>query len=65
MKLTPRELEICKYIAEGKKNCEIAKILFLSEHTIKTHVSTIIANLGAVNRTQVAYILGRENIIKI
>lgn len=63
MKLTPREMEICKYLAEGKKNVEIARILYLSEHTIKSHVSDIIAHLGAVNRTQVAYILGKENII--
>lgn len=65
MRLSEREMEICKYIAEGKKNVEIAKILYLSEHTIKSHVSDIIANLGAANRTQVAYILGKENIIKI
>lgn len=63
MKLTPRELEICRYLAEGKNNGEIARILYLSEHTIKAHVSDIIAQLGAVNRTQVAYILGKENII--
>lgn len=63
MKLTPREMEICKYLVIGKKNCEIARILYLSEHTIKSHVSSIIANLGAANRTHVAYILGKENII--
>ncbi len=65
MRLSKREMEICKYLAEGKKNIEIAKILYLSEHTIKSHVSDIIASLGAANRTQVAYILGKENIIKI
>ena len=65
MRLSQREMEICKYNKKKKKNIEIAKILYLSEHTIKSHVSDIIANLGAVNRTQVAYILGKENIIKI
>lgn len=65
MKLSQLDLEICKYIAEGKKNIEIARILFLSEHTIKSHVSDIILALGAVNRTQVAYILGKENIINV
>ena len=35
MRLSQREMEICKYLAEGKKNIEIAKILYLSEHTIK------------------------------
>lgn len=65
MNLSQREMEICKYLVKGKKNVEIARILFLSEHTIKSHVSDIIANLGAANRTQVAYILGKENIINV
>mgnify|MGYP002870122449 CR=1 FL=1 len=65
MKLTPRELEICRYLVEGKHNAEIGKLLFLSEHTIKTHVRSIISALGAANRIEVAYILGKENIIKI
>lgn len=65
MKLTKRELEICKYLIQGKNNNEIGKLMFLSEHTIKFHVSSIIARLGAANRTEVAYILGKENIINL
>ena len=65
MKLTKRELEICKYLIQGKNNSEIGKLMFLSEHTIKFHVSSIIARLSATNRTEVAYILGKENIINL
>lgn len=65
IKLTKRELEICRYLAEGKKNNEIARLLYLSEHTIKSHVSEIISIMGATNRTQVAYLLGKENIINV
>jgi DNA-binding NarL/FixJ family response regulator len=65
MKLTKRELEICKYLIQGKNNSEIGKLLYLSEHTVKFHISSIIARLGASNRTEVAYILGKENIINL
>ena len=65
MKLTKREQEICKYLAQGKNNIEIGKILFISQHTVKAYVSSIISQLGAKNRTHVAYILGKENIINL
>lgn len=65
MNLSKRDMEICKYLAEGKKNVEIARILFLSEHTIKAHVSEIIYYFGAANRTQLAYMLGKNNIINV
>ena len=65
MKLTKREIEICKYLVQGKNNNEIGKLLFLSEHTVKYHVSSIITRFGASNRTEVAYILGKENIINL
>lgn len=65
IKLSNRQLQICRYLAEGKNNNEIAALLFLSKHTIKSHVSAIIANIGAVNRTHAAYILAKENIINV
>ena len=64
-KLTQRELQICKYLVEGKNNTEIARLMFLSKHTVKSYVSMIIADMGAVNRTHVAYLLGKENIINM
>jgi len=45
-KLTDRELEILKVIAEGKTNAEIATILFISDKTVKAHRAAIMKKLG-------------------
>ncbi len=52
--LTERETEVLRLVAEGKANKEIAHRLQLSEGTIKTHVSIILAKLGLQSRTQAA-----------
>lgn len=52
--LTERETEVLRLVAEGKANKEIAHCLQLSEGTIKTHVSIILAKLGLQSRTQAA-----------
>jgi DNA-binding NarL/FixJ family response regulator len=52
--LTERETEVLRLLAEGKANKEIAHRLQLSEGTIKTHVSIILAKLGLQSRTQAA-----------
>ena len=65
MKFTPRELEICKYLILGMNNSEIAAQLYLSQHTVKAYISNIISRSGARNRTHVAYLIGKENIIDI
>jgi NarL family two-component system response regulator LiaR len=52
--LTERETEVLRMVAEGKANKEIALRLQLSEGTIKTHVSIILAKLGLQSRTQAA-----------
>lgn len=63
--LTPRELEVVGYIAEGLSNPEIAKILFLAPETIKSHVRNLSAKLGARNRTQAAVIAYRTGLLSI
>lgn len=63
MKLTNREREVCEYLIEGLSNNEVAEELFLSKHTVKLYVSQSIAKAMAKNRTQLAYILGKKNII--
>ncbi len=63
MKLTKRELEVCKYLILGFKNIEIAQEMHLSKHTIKAYISALICSFDAKNRTELAYMLGKENII--
>lgn len=61
--LTPRELEIAKLVAKGKSNREICDELFLTEGTVKNHLSKILSKLELRDRTQLAiYIRGKMNI---
>lgn len=50
--LTPREAEVLRLIAGGQSNREIARSLFVSEATVKTHVNRIFAKTGSRDRTQ-------------
>ena len=52
--LTPREKEVLTYIGQGASNREIAKALYLSEGTVKNHVTRILSQLGLRDRTQAA-----------
>jgi two-component system, NarL family, response regulator DegU len=61
--LTQRELEIINYIAGGGSNKTIAKQLFISEKTVKNHVSSILRKMGLADRTQVAIYVYREGLI--
>jgi len=58
--LTPREREVVGLIARGLSNKRIALELGISEKTVKTHVSSILAKLGLTDRTQVALHAVRE-----
>ncbi len=55
-KLTEREREILSLIGKGMSNSEIAGRLFLSEGTVRNHVSSILSKLGVSDRTQAAVI---------
>ena len=52
--LTERELEVVRLVARGQTNREIAKALWISEKTVKSHVSHIFTKLGLSDRTQLA-----------
>src|SRR6516225_2078932 len=53
--LTPRETEVLRLIAAGKSNREIARALFVSEATVKTHVNRIFAKTGSRDRGQAVH----------
>jgi len=55
-KLTQREVEVLRLIARGLSNADIADRLFLSDGTVRNHVSAILAKLGVSDRTQAAVI---------
>lgn len=52
--LTDREIDICRLIAEGKNNREIADELYLSEGTVKNHITRVLIKLDLRDRTQLA-----------
>lgn len=54
LSLTSRELEILKYIVEGMSNKEIANALYISEKTVKNHITSLLRKLDVEDRTQAA-----------
>ena len=60
--LTAREIEVLKLIAEGLINKEIAKKLYISEKTVKNHLSNIFRKLNVSDRTQAAIYAVKHNI---
>jgi DNA-binding NarL/FixJ family response regulator len=61
--LTARETEVLRFLAQGESNKRIARTLFVSERTVKFHVSAILAKLHASNRTQAAAVARERGLI--
>jgi len=63
--LSPREIEVLTWIAEGKSNKEIAALLFISEGTVKTHVLSIHEKLGVGDRTEAVVTAIKRGILRV
>ncbi len=63
--LTQREIDVLRHVAEGNRNREIAKHLYISEETVKVHIKHILEKLGACDRTQATAIALRRGIIQL
>ncbi len=63
--LTEREVEVLRLVAQGLSNQEISDMLFLSERTVRTHVSNILGKLHLANRTQAALYALREGLASL
>jgi DNA-binding NarL/FixJ family response regulator len=55
--LTEREREVAHAVGSGAANAEIARSLFMSEATVKAHVSRLFSKLGVTNRVQIAIVV--------
>jgi DNA-binding NarL/FixJ family response regulator len=62
-RLSPRETEVLKLVARGATNREIAEALFISENTVKTHLSNIMEKLHLANRSQAAAYAVRRGLV--
>jgi NarL family two-component system response regulator LiaR len=63
--LTEREIEVLIFVARGYSNQDIANALFISERTVRTHVSNILSKLHLANRTQAALYALKEGLTNL
>ena len=61
--LSKREMEVLKSVSEGLSNAAIGEALFISEKTVKSHVSNILSKLHLADRTQAAVFAWREGLL--
>jgi two-component system, NarL family, response regulator len=62
--LSPRELQVLRRLAAGDSNKEIGQMLQITEHTMKTHVKSILMKLGATGRTEAIAIAIKRGLIR-
>jgi DNA-binding NarL/FixJ family response regulator len=63
--LTPREIGVLEYVAQGKSNKEIAAALSIAENTVKNHLKNILEKLHLENRVQAATYALRQGLLNI
>ena len=62
--LTKREFEVLNLLIEGKKNNEIAKILMITRHTVKAHITNIFYKLSVHDRVQAVVKAIKEGLVE-
>ena len=63
--LTPRELEVVREVARGRSNQEVAQALYITEVTVRAHVSNVLGKLNLSSRTQLALWALRRGIVSL
>jgi DNA-binding NarL/FixJ family response regulator len=64
-RLTERELEVLRLVAQGLNNKDIAKKLFISENTVKNHVRNLLEKLQLHSRMEAVLYAVREKIVEL
>jgi LuxR family quorum sensing-dependent transcriptional regulator len=64
-KLTPRESEVLRWVANGKSAWEVGEILHITKRTVDEHVQTAVRKLNAANRTHAVALALRDGILKL
>ncbi len=57
------ELDIMKHVAQGKTNKQIAKEIYVSEHTVKAHIAKVLHVMNVKDRTEAVYKLAKFGLI--
>ena len=63
--LSARESEVLQLVADGHRNRDIGKLLFISEETVKVHLKHIMEKLGAKDRTHAVVLADRRGIVRL
>ena len=62
--LTPRELDVLRLLAQGKRQAEIARMLVISPKTVGTHIEHILTKLGVHSRTEAVALAYRRDFVR-
>lgn len=63
-RLSPREQQVLRGVAAGRTNAEIGQLLFISEHTVKSHLLELRRRLGAQDRANAVHLAHRLGLLR-